>query len=485
MRFTASVALACLVVASTLGLVLGCTPQGQAQCPQAPDGAANARPADEVDEYIDSIMKKAHIPGAAVAIVRDGKVEKMATYGLANLEWDAKTAPDTAFQIASTTKVFTGTLLMRLVQEGRIGLADPISKHLPDAPDAWTTITVRHLAAHASGMKNDAVSLGLSSMTEAYEAARHAPMLYEPGERSEYGTTDFIVLAHILERITGQSFQELLQSRIFGPLGFSCTYFDNASENGQTRFGDLVPRRATVYRFTDDHQRRAWFLYPSYTYASGGAFSCIADLAKWAVGMDQGELLTPESQRIASNDFKLNSGKDAGYGVVFTTGRLRGLPIFGHSGGPALGDVVRVPDHKLTVIVVTNQQHLSPNIAPGIAAMFLPPLEALNDKGIEDKAPALTTELRKVLEQMPSGAIDAAPFASKAEKELLPFLRSLGPVQTAVYPPLSRVVLLEERKEGDARLRVYRAIYGKDTSLKWTFTLDEDGKILDMESESE
>jgi CubicO group peptidase (beta-lactamase class C family) len=86
-----------------------------------------------VDDYLQAVMEKNHVPGVATAIVRDGKVEKIATYGLADLESEAKVGPDTSFQIASATKIFTGTLVMLLVQEGKLGLDEPLSR----AASAW------------------------------------------------------------------------------------------------------------------------------------------------------------------------------------------------------------------------------------------------------------------------------------------------------------------------------------------------------------
>jgi CubicO group peptidase (beta-lactamase class C family) len=306
-------------------LLGGCAAQNPPRAAQNERGG----PADPVDAYIHAVMEKNHVPGAAVAIVRAGKVEKMATYGVRDLESEAKVGPDTSFQIASATKVFTATLVMLLVQEGKLGLDDPISKYLPDAPEAWKAITVRHLAAHASGLKDDPEDKldAAASVAARYEAAKKSPLAYTPGEKSEYALTDYVVLTHILETITGQRFDELLQSRIFRPLGFSCTRFEHATQEGPVRYADVVPRRATTYRFRDGAQQRTWYLYPVHAYAGGGAFSCIKDLARWAVAMDEGTWLTPETQKAAAAAFKLNDGRPGGYGVVFGVSRLRGFDL--------------------------------------------------------------------------------------------------------------------------------------------------------------
>ena len=471
------------VVLAAFLLLGGCATQNPPRAAESRGGG----PVDPVDDYIHAVLEKNHVPGAAVAIVRAGKVERIATYGVADLESEAKVGPETSFQIASATKVFTGTLLMLLVQEGTIGLDDPLSKYLPDAPEAWKAITVRHLAAHASGLKDDPEDKldAAASVAARYEVAKKAPLAHPPGERSEYALTDYVVLTHILEKVTGKRFEELLESRVFRPLGFSCTRFEHATQEGPVRVADVVPRRATTYRFENERQQRVWYLYPVHAYAGGGAFSCVKDLARWAAAMDEGTLLTRETQEIAATAFKLNDGRAGGFGVVFGVSRLRGSKAFGHSGGGALADVLRVPDQKLSVIVLTNELQLLPMLAPNIASMHLPPLPALSEPGLAEDDPPLTATHRGVVAGLLFGTLDAAAFAPRAQEELLPVLRTFGTPGNALQPRLRRLVLLEDRKDGAPRERVYRAIYGKDTSLKWTFSLDPAGKILELDYEWE
>ncbi len=436
---------------------------------------------DDVDGYLHAVLEKNQVPGMALAIVREGKVERLSAYGLADLESETKAGLETSFQIASATKVFTGTLVMLLVQEGKLDLDAPLSKYLPDAPESWKGMTVRHLAAHTSGLKNlPDEDTSAATVAERYEAAKKASLAYAPGERSEYALTDFVVLTHLLEKVTGQRFEALLSSRIFQPLGFSCTRYEHARQEGPVRIADVIPRRASLYRFEDGVPQRAWFLYPAHTYSAGGIFSCVRDLARWAVAMDEGTLLTPVMQQAGATAFKLNDGRAGGFGVAFALSRLRGLPTFGHSGGGSLGDVLRIPEKKLTVILLTNKQGLLPVLAPRIASLYLPPLPGLDEPGIPDTEPALTATLRGVAEGVMNGSLDAAAFAPSAQQELVPVLRRFGTPGSALYPPIRKVVLLEDRKDGEARKRHLRVVYGEDLSVKWTFTLDAAGKILDL-----
>lgn len=460
-------------------LSVGCATSTASRSTEVPGGATG----QHVDDYVQAVLEKNHVPGAAVAIVRDGQLEKLSTYGLADLEAEVKAGPDTSFQLASATKVLTGTLVMRLVQEGKLDLDAPLSTYLPDVPETWKALTLRHLAAHTSGLKDgaDEQTRTGASVAERYEAARKEALAYTPGERSAYGLTDFVVLTHVLEKVTGQGFEELLRTRLFEPLGFTCTRYEHAQQQGPVRTADVIPHRATTYRHVNGVQQRAWFLYPVHTYAAGGAFSCMKDLVRWAVAMDQGTLLTPAMQQAAARAFPLTHGRAGAFGVAFAVGRLRGLPSFGHSGGGSLADVLRVPEKKLTVIVLTNELGLMPMLAPTIASLYLPPLPELDAPGLPDTEPALTAVHQGVVEGLFTGTLDATAFAPSAQQELLPMLQSFGTPDNALLPPLRRMTLREAQRDGAPRKRVYRAVYGQDVTLEWTFLLDPAGKILEFE----
>ena len=350
--------------------------------------------ADPADATIAQVMTRMHVPGMALVVVRDGKVIKQGAYGVASLELGAPVTADSRFQIASATKVLTGTVVMLLVQEGKLALDAPVSRYLPDSPPAWKGITIAHLAAHASGIPDGADPAAFAKQ----------PLAFAPGTKARYGLSDLAVLTRVIEQVTGTPFEELLRTR----LGLQCTGFDHAVDDGPTRRADVIPNRVGVYRWEGDHQRTAEYFYPPWTYPSGGAFACAGDLARWAIAMDQGKLLSKASEQRAATRFKLADGSAAGFGVVFTAGTLRGVRAYGHAGGPALADIVRVPDHKLTVIVLSNQKALYPHLAPVIAQLYLP-------KSPLPKAIREAPELRAKLEQADPALIAALPKLEKVE----------------------------------------------------------------------
>jgi CubicO group peptidase (beta-lactamase class C family) len=180
---------------------------------------------DKTDNYVKEVMAALHIPGLSLAVVRDGKVVKAQGHGLANVEFDARATPDTVYLLASMTKQFTATGIMMLVEDGKVGLDEKISRYLPDTPDPWKEITVRHLLTHTAGLKDrfEGKTGGewlLSFTTDAmYASAKACALDFKPGERFQYSDQGYFLLGMIIEKVSGKSYREFLKERIFTPLG--------------------------------------------------------------------------------------------------------------------------------------------------------------------------------------------------------------------------------------------------------------------------
>lgn len=124
--------------------------------------------ADEVDKYVRAQLAGQHVPGAAVAVIRSGKVIKMNGYGLASVEFNVPVTTETVFEIGSVSKQITAAAIMLLVEDGKINLDEKISKYLPDTPEAWKEVTVRNLLTHTSGVKSY-TSLGGFELSKRYK----------------------------------------------------------------------------------------------------------------------------------------------------------------------------------------------------------------------------------------------------------------------------------------------------------------------------
>jgi CubicO group peptidase (beta-lactamase class C family) len=428
---------------------------------------APARDVDEIDAVITQVRERAHVPGMAVAIVRDGKAD-VRVVGTASLEWETPVTGTTAFQLASTTKIFTGTLVMLLVQDGRLELGKEVSAYLPDAPEAWRGVTVGHLAAHTSGIADLEDLREPGDAEAAYRRAREQPLRSAPGTEAVYGRTDLAVLQVIVERVGGAPFEAQLRQRIMEPLGFRCTSFEHVVDDDGTRRGDVVAAKAGVYRWDGARQATATFMYPQHSYAAGGMWSCLDDLVKWAQAMDAGRLLSAESERRVATPARLNGGGEGGFSVAFTTRTLHGAPSYGHSGGPGLGDVLRVPGEKLTVVVLLNQQKLPPVVAPVIASLALGPPAG------HAGAPAGEGD-RALVERLARGEVDEGRVAA----ETVPILREWMPLHAAAWPALTALALVKH----DGAAWVYEASYGPAIRVRWILERDPDGTLRNVDLE--
>ncbi|UGQ46292.1 serine hydrolase domain-containing protein [Massilia endophytica] len=437
--------------------------------------------ADELDSYLKSEMARNHIPGAAVAVLKDGKLVKLAAYGVADLENNVPVSLNSAFQLASTTKLFTSTLLMQLVGEGKIELDAPVSRYIPDTPEGWKNMTVRQLAGHTSGLPRGPVTHDISNAAEAVQAAMKKPLAARPGEVAAYGSDDFSVLTFIIEKVSGKTLQQLYAER-FAAQGMETIRFDNAfvEKARIVTTSDIIPNRVTTYQWKQGRQQAYRFHYPTYTYSAGGLFASVKDMAGLLQGISSGKLLAPALQEQMWTPAKLNDGKLAGFAVGWTVSTYRGERLVGHAGGPALADVIYFPARKLGVVVLANQRSMAPVLAHGVANFYLPPSPYLNKPGIADSRPELTQALKPVLNALAQGKAEAASFTGEAKKGLAE-INGWLPYELGALPPLSGLLLVEE----SGNRRVYRAIYGSEHTVRWIVKYDAEGKIEDIETADE
>lgn len=363
--------------------------------------AANRVSADAVDDYIQKEMNARHIPGMVLAVVKDGRVIKQQSYGLANVELGVPTGTDSVFPLASVTKVFTATAVYLLVQEHRIRLDDRITQLLPGLPVAWNEITVLHCLSHTSGIAdifpgspaaapNDWIAA--ATQEEALKKAAAAPLLYKPGEKSSYNQTEFLLLKMVVEGVSGMPLEEFLKKRIFEPLGLASARFGDSL--------DIVPHRVALYmnfipeadRFHVQRQRngngvpspdgRLWndinFLYPEYQHGGVGLNMSAADLATFDTALSDGKILMPQTVKLMWAPFRLNDGHNAEFAGGWDTDVLNGHRLVFHIGA-GMVEYAHLVDANLTVILHTNNQGFNPyKLTIGVLRFFAPEIDRDN-----------------------------------------------------------------------------------------------------------
>ena len=185
-----------------------------------------ADPTTRADAWIREEMAARKIPGMSVAVVQDGKIVFERAYGLANVELEVPATTQTRFIIASTTKAWAATAIMMLVEQGKVGLNQPIGELVPDLPASWRTVPVRRLLSHTSGLPDVSVSANTPELLahtrdSALMIAGAKPLDFAAGTRWAYNQTNYVLLGMVIDRVTGTPFMTWILEHIAKPLGLA------------------------------------------------------------------------------------------------------------------------------------------------------------------------------------------------------------------------------------------------------------------------
>jgi CubicO group peptidase (beta-lactamase class C family) len=270
-------------------------------------------------------------------------------YGSADLEWNIPNAPDVKFRLGSLTKQFTAALVLLLQQDGKLRIEDPVGKYLPESPKAWGKITLANLLGHTSGIPNftnDKMfeTWGMSAHTHAEEIAffRDKPLDFEPGSKFAYSNSNYEMLGAVIEKVSGQSYADLLGQRIFRPLGMQ----DTGADTDEL----ILPKRAQGYMLGDGglvHARSESMTVP---WAAGSIYSTTGDLLRWERGLFGGKVLSAASLKTMTT-----AGK-GDYGLGVEISKLDGVAVVQHDGGIEgfNTQLTYIPDRGIAIVVLSN-----------------------------------------------------------------------------------------------------------------------------------
>ena len=332
---------------------------------QAPGGAA-ASAADAIDAYVTAEMQRQRIPGVALAVVRDGTVTKIAGFGLADREQKVPVTPRSVFKIGSVSKQFIATGIMLLAQDGKLSIEDPVRKFLPDAPESWSGITIRHLLSHTSGLIREGPAFAPFAPKPDIEVVRSgyaSPLLTRPGEKYAYCNLGYFTLAEVITRVSGQPWSEFIGEKVFAAAGMTASRPTTTAP---------FPNKAKGYTGNDRLAPAAdW---PAVR-PSGAFYSTVEDLARWEAVLLTDRVLRESTRKQMWTDVRLNDGRAAGYGLGWQVGTLAGRSAV-HHGGSLPGFrafYLRFVDERLAVIVLGNGDDADMQaLALGVATRVLP-----------------------------------------------------------------------------------------------------------------
>lgn len=332
--------------------------------------------AQNMETQIDQLMNDQYQNdnfGATILVAKEGKVVFRKAYGKANTEFNIDMIPENVFEIGSITKQFTAVGILMLLEEGKLSLDDEITKYIPDYPTQDTKITIHHLLTHTSGIKSYTSIPSLREfarkdllVTELIDAFKDEPMDFKPNEQFRYNNSGYVLLGYIIEKISGSSYGDFIQKRIFDKLNMNSSHYGSKSK--------IIKNRAYGYQERENEYRNADYISMTIPYAAGSIMSTVDDLLKWNTAIRNHKLISKESTKQAFTNYKINNGNNINYGYGWFTHKIKDVPVIEHGGGifGYTTQGIYVPSENAYIIILTNCDCVSPtNVAYKIAAITI------------------------------------------------------------------------------------------------------------------
>ena len=300
------------------------------------------------DQIVQSFVNAKQFMGS-VLVARNGQVLVDKGYGYADLEWQIPDTPETKFRLGSMTKQFTAAGILLLEDRGKLSTDDLVKKYMPDAPAAWDKITIYNLLTHTSGIPNftsfpDYRSSEGTPATPAQLVARFRdkPLDFQPGDNWNYSNSGYVLLGYLIEKISGQTYQNFIQENFFKPLGMNDSGYDSNSA--------IIPHRASGYAPGPGGPVNAGYIDMSIPFSAGALYSTTHDLLRWDEALYGGKVLSAPALKKMTTPFKQN------YACGLMVQTVQGHTVYEHNGGIEgfNTDMAYYPDEKIVLIALSN-----------------------------------------------------------------------------------------------------------------------------------
>lgn len=315
----------------------------------------------KIETAISSTMSKDNIPGMSVAIVADKKIVWMNGYGLADLENFVPAKASTMYRLASISKTITATAVLQLAERGKLDLDAPVQKFCAGFPQKQWTVTTRQVLGHLGGIRHygpqdgkffqgaDENTRHFTTINDSLVFFKDDPLLHEPGSKYSYSTYGYNLLGCVIEGASGMTYLDYVRENVFKPAAMNTIREDDVFA--------IVPGRAQGYEKTKDGKlQNSTLADTSYKIPGGGFISTVEDLAKFAIALQTGKLLKPETLNQAWTKQKTKDGKKTAYGLGFSVGAYNGLKTVGHGGNQARVTTFlhTIPERGFAVVLMMN-----------------------------------------------------------------------------------------------------------------------------------
>jgi D-alanyl-D-alanine carboxypeptidase len=392
----------------------------------APSLAPDLR--SKIDGIAQQVLQTTGVPSASLAVVKDGRVVYLQAYGDARLDPRIPAQPQMRYSIGSISKQFTAAAVLMLAEEGKLSLDDPVSKYVPGLTRG-NEVTICELLSHTSGYQDfwpqDYVPpLMLQPVTADGIMDRWArkPLDFDPGTRWQYSNTNYVIAGVIVEKVSGMPLFQLLNQRIFSPLGMKSIADTNEHKLPATDPGGYI-RYAIGPLHPAPKEGVGWM------FAAGELAMTAEDLAAWDISIIKQSILKPASYHEMETEVRTKNGVGSRYGLgvqVMNVGGHRVLEHGGEVSGFTAENIV-MPDDGIAVVVLTNQDAAEAASEIGGQVRKL----ILQEQNVQD--PKQDALIRRVYDGLQQGKIDRSLFTDNAnsyftEQALKDYAGSLGPL---------------------------------------------------------
>jgi CubicO group peptidase (beta-lactamase class C family) len=319
--------------------------------------------AQNLESKIDSLLLvkySVNAPGADFLIARHGEIIYKKAFGLANVELNVPMKTDNVFEIGSMTKQFTAISILMLLEKGKLNLNDEITKYIPDYPTHGHKITIHHLLTHTSGIKSFTSMKGINEIAnkdltpiELINFFKNETMDFAPGDEFKYNNSGYVILGHIIEATSGQTYADFVEEHIFKQLEMTASQYASHKK--------VIQRRTSGYRYKGGYvnARHISFTIP---YASGSLMSSVDDMFIWQEAIKNHVLISKKTTEKAFTNYTLNNGEPINYGYGWHLKTDDGIARREHGGSifgfKSMG--VYLPAEDIYVIGLTNCDCNSP-----------------------------------------------------------------------------------------------------------------------------
>jgi CubicO group peptidase (beta-lactamase class C family) len=317
--------------------------------------------ADTVDALVAAARNRDGIPGVALLVMRTGRVERIGTYGLANVEHRVPVTRKTMFQTGSLGKQFTAAAVLLLAERGRLALDDRIDKYLPAGPPGWEAITIRQLLDHTSGIRDSEDGGEIFDLRHEYsdaeliEVLQSFPLDFAPGTRWKYNNSGYILAGIIVTRVSGMFYADFLAREVFRPLGMRTARIISDT--------DIVPNRAAGYRRTPGGIRNQDFVSAALNATGDGSlYLSLEDWSAWIAALDRRALFSPTSYDAFWGHTRTSTGEVLDHGYCWDHTSIDGHAVLEFDGSwqGFRAAIARDPSTLLTVVVLANLAEAEP-----------------------------------------------------------------------------------------------------------------------------